>query len=200
MIKHASNQRGFTIIELMISTAVFSVVLLVVTLGILDINRTYYKGLANSKTQEVARAIIQDVSQAVQFNGGKISNSIIPGIRCVGERQYSFVLFQKVTDNPEVHGLIARTGSDCPSGPNMVLGSGETELLGENMRLSKFEVRSVNNTPGLYRVTVRVVYGDDDLIDNLGFPGGGNTCKSQRAGSQFCAVSELSTVVQQRVR
>jgi prepilin-type N-terminal cleavage/methylation domain-containing protein len=34
------QQRGFTIIELMIATAVFSVVLLVLTSGIMQIGRT----------------------------------------------------------------------------------------------------------------------------------------------------------------
>jgi hypothetical protein len=46
-------------------------------------------------------------------------------------------------------------------------------------------------------VQVRVIYGDDDLLSN---PTAANAnCKSQ-AGSQFCAVSDLTTVVVKRVQ
>jgi hypothetical protein len=55
----------------------------------------------------------------------------------------------------------------------------------------------VSGTTGLYSIDVRVVYGDDDLLIN---PTATNATCKVGSGSQFCAVSELSTVVQQRIQ
>jgi len=56
-------------------------------------------------------------------------------------------------------------------------------------------------------VSVRVVYGDADLLRSPSAPDSPHaamqpdaTCQSVRAGTQFCASSELSTVVVKRVQ
>ncbi len=54
---------GFTIIELLIATTIFSVVLLLAASGLLYIGRLYYKGLTSSATQEAARNIMQELTQ-----------------------------------------------------------------------------------------------------------------------------------------
>jgi hypothetical protein len=82
------------------------------------------------------------------------------------------------------------------------------ELLGERMRLSRFDIDPPVN--GMYKITIRVVYGDDDLLcspaaddcnsntTSSNLTSNDLTCKL-KAGSQFCSVSELSTTVRRRV-
>lgn len=71
-MKQKSNQSAFTIIELMIATLVFSVILLLLSTGLIQIGKNYYKGNLQSRTQETARNIIDEISRGIQFSGDTI--------------------------------------------------------------------------------------------------------------------------------
>lgn len=208
MIQHKGS--GFTIIELMIATMIFSVVLLLCTTGLLQIGRMYYKGVTNSKTQETARAIVEEISQAIQFNGGSVispimSSGVAPDVStgfCVGEHRYSMLLGKELIEDPSKHGLVEDQLPACSSsslaqdlGSGTALTSGSREFLAPLMRVANLSVQSQGSN--LYRVTVRVVYGDDDLLDN---PNGTDAACKTTTGSQFCSVAELTTVVQKRIQ
>ncbi|HJQ08504.1 MAG TPA: type II secretion system protein [Candidatus Saccharimonadales bacterium] len=209
--RNIGRMQGFTIIELLVATVVFSVVLLVATIGILQIVRVYYKGVTESNTQNTARAIIDMVSQSIQFSGGNVTptpGSPTPGNSykfCVGNQRFSYTLGHQVENNPtpgkyqSYHALVQDTVAGCSSGTPAqdvrVLAVAGRELLGEHMRLSNLEVTSIG--PNMYQVHVRVAYGDDDLLVNPQNPNA--SCKGEQAGSQFCSVSDLSTVVVKRV-
>ncbi|MBI5357460.1 prepilin-type N-terminal cleavage/methylation domain-containing protein [Candidatus Saccharibacteria bacterium] len=195
---------GFTIVELMIATSVFSFVLLVASTGVVAIGRLYYKGITSSKTQEAARSIIEDVSRARQFTGGNFSSGGSPGglqSFCFGQDRYTYQINNRVTDDTTVgirHDVNTDVGNCDP------IASGGTELLDKNMRLLNFTVSSVGG--GQFSINVRVAYGENDLLstyDNSGVPNGqppsSGECKSGIAGSNFCAVSELATVVDKRI-
>lgn len=203
------RQRGFTILELMMATGVFSVVLLLLTAGIIQISRVYYKGVIESSTQNAARTILETVSQAIQFSGEKVVATKPPvsgtdQAFCIGNQEFSYRLGWQVenTANPSQHqlqhGLVQRSfaGSDCVAQDLSGASVGGRELLGEHMRLSNIVVQNLDNN--LYRVQVRVVYGDDDLLNNP--TGTDASCNTAMAVRHFCAVSELSTVVVKRVQ
>jgi prepilin-type N-terminal cleavage/methylation domain-containing protein len=210
------NQRGFTVIELMIATMIFGLVLLVVTMGIIQVTRSYYKGVSETNIQTTARSIIDNIGQAIQFGGGTVTtnNMTSPYVFCVGNQQYSFRPGWVVTDgtpntsvNETPHGLYVRTLASCPGQPIAALANtalaGGRELLGPNMRLTSLRVTQVAGTTNMYNISLRIVSGDNDLIYS---PSGGGvtaadaTCRNQRAGTQFCSVSDLSTTVTKRVR
>jgi hypothetical protein len=196
--------------ELLIATVVFSVVLLLVTAGILQITRVYYKGVTESNTQNTARAIIDSISQSIQFSGQLVTETPATAPPaganrhiCVGGRQFSYQLGSQVENSPTganqvYHALTVRPLSGCSTSSTADTIDNQTaagrDLIGRHMRLSNLSIRVVGTNQ--YRVTVRVVYGDNDLLNN---PTATNaTCRTQ-AGSQFCAVSELSTIVVKRV-
>jgi prepilin-type N-terminal cleavage/methylation domain-containing protein len=237
-------QQGFTIVELMIATAVFAVVLVVITTGVLTFSRQYYKGVITSNTQATTRQIMDDVVRSIQFNPGAVvplkklntTDVITPSTPtygyCVGDStRYSFSQNWQVLDNGAVavnhqskHGLIKDIATGCNASSTAMkvntvssaLGTDEREELGERMRVVKFEVANTG-VSDTYNVTLRIAYGDDDLLcspsiasgaGSCGYYGAGPfnamvgyddlKCKS-RIGSEFCAVSELSTVVSKRV-
>lgn len=211
----ALQQGGFTLVELMIATVVFSVVLLIITVGILQISRVYIKGTTENATQNTARTIMDTISQSIQFGGGNVATTTggaatpgSPKAFCVGSQRYTYALGYQVVDgtpngglSQTNHALASDSIANCSqttvqslNGPTI---SGR-ELLAPNMRLSKFEVNQVSGSTNLYRVTIRIVYGDNDLLDD---PTSANArCKGAVAGTQFCAMSELSTVVVKRVQ
>ncbi len=213
------TQRGFTIIELLIATTVFSVVLLLCSFSLLQIGKTYYKGLTSSRTQSAARAALDDIAQAIQFSAGNIY-AIKTGTGgtsyfCVSDKRYTFVPGQQLTSSPSSHALVRDNPGTC-SDPGGWPTSDANELLGVHMRLVRLEICQPgelgqydvppsttchHHTPinsNLYSINIRVVYGDDDLLTDSDGDGILDSCKAG-AGSQFCAVSDLTTAVQKRV-
>lgn len=173
------RQDGFTIIELLIATAVFSMVLLVLTAGVLSIGRSYQRGVIETRTHTTARAIVDEVSQAMQFSGpdskgtdGTPLNSAPAGSLgyCIGSKVYSFKQGVQVTGT--THALVSHpvnpaascgSASAIPQNLPSTAAPGSLELLSDKMRLSKFDVRRVTGTD-LYTITIRIVYGENDLI------------------------------------
>jgi prepilin-type N-terminal cleavage/methylation domain-containing protein len=215
------KQAGFTIIELLIATLVFSVVLVVITVGIIQIAHVYYKGVIEGNTQSAARSILDTVSQGIQFSGGDVTGaagSVTPGNSysfCVGNQQYSYTLGYQVEDSPNsakyqsYHALVQNNLAGCIGSAAQNVRAATVngrEMIGSHMRLSNIIVTPIAGTSN-YRVLVRVVYGDDDLLYSPSAPTSptGSTrpdavCAVVRVGSQFCAVAELNTVVQKRVQ
>lgn len=205
-----TGNSGFTIVELMIASTVFATVLLVVTFAVLQIGRTYYKGITTTRTQEATRAVVDELSQAIQFGSGEPYVNLSGGVVCAGSKRFSFVLNQQVTGGtaPGDHALMMEQVDAC-DGQVRDMSAGR-EMLNTRMRLASFDVQRVVDSEDdddevpvigarLYRITVRVVSGDNDLLEDRSGNGILDSCRAERAGGQFCAVSELSTVVQRRL-
>lgn len=231
------GQGGFTIVELLIATVVFASVLILITVGVLSFTRAYFKGVNQSATQNTARLVIENVTQAIQFSGSEIfspvSHSTTPAGPtfdftnpwsvgfCVGNQLYSYVLgWQLVDGTPDAgmhqsnHVLMQSSPGNCgglPANDVRAASPVGTELLSPHMRLAKLSVDPTSD-PTVWRIAVRVVYGDDDVLcspsvggdctdDNTStsLSNGDLDCKQVRSGTQFCAVSELSTIVKRRI-
>ena len=61
------SEKGFTLLELMIATTIFSTILLLLTFGLLNIGKGYYKGKNTVRTQEVARRVMDEITQAIRY-------------------------------------------------------------------------------------------------------------------------------------
>lgn len=206
--RRRTEQQGFTILELMIATMVFSVILLVVAAGILSFTKQYVKGITTSKTQTVARAVMADVVQNIQFSGGQIgAPNTISGLsqQCIGNIAYYYQIGQQV--DPTHHGLIKDIGSCNPDGLHAgpLDPATQHEMLGRGMRLAEFSIQPAATTGAT--VTISVVSGDNDLfIDgsgkngtDAGFSWSNDVRCRAGAGSQFCGISRLTTFVQTRI-
>jgi prepilin-type N-terminal cleavage/methylation domain-containing protein len=216
-MRRASRQFGFTIIELMIATAIFSLVLLICLTAITQIGRMYYKGITTSRTQELARSIIDEISQQIQFSGrgntitGSFTNTTsgTTSSMCIGPIRYTMLNDRQVSKTNDTsllkakHALWRDEGS-CPA-PSVVMTDdlpstvvGGAEIVPENFRILNLSITPASGAT-VFAVTVRVAYGDQDLLDlSNGFALA--TCKGSQIGTQFCAVSELSTTVTRRVQ
>lgn len=192
-----ATSQGFTVVELMIATTVFSVILLLCTFGILTIGKAYYKGATISNTQESARGALDTITQAIQYSSDNPSTTFTngTGVFCIGDLQFSYAVGPKVTGTQHALVLNRKSIPACTSvNMNAALPTGARELLGNNMRLSSFYVTS--STVG-YDVGIKVTFGDDDLVDLTSGPAYGNCLGG--AGSEYCAVSQLDTTVHKRL-
>lgn len=205
------SEGGFTLLELLIATSVFSIVLLIVTSGIIRLGQSYYKGIIQSRTQETARSAATEISRSFQFAGGDKVNGGGDNQFCIGDTRYTYFLNQQVKDGAE--GLLAermQAGKPCDGGDTV----SRQELLGNNMRLLKFNVSQADSQAKTWRVEMSVAYGDDDLLShytNDSQPEGWNgsdpnvsavhnaVCKSGIPGGAFCATSQLDILVKKRL-
>ena len=202
------RQDGFTIVELGIATLVFSTVLLLITYGLVRVGKAFTKSVTTAQTQEVARTIIDDVSQAIQFSGGEISNGLTGSNGsegfCVGNRRYSFVEDQRVGAGT-AYGFVVDTDDSCngatPAQNLQTMGgvtAGSRELMGQNMSLDRFELAQTSQE-GYWTIRVRVVYGEYGVDLEDPNSDGLMTCMINAGNSEYCAVTDLQTTVQKRV-
>lgn len=211
-VKKINNQQGFTIVELIIATSIFSVMMLMSTTGLIYIGRTYYKGLISAKTQEATRSIVEEITREAQFsayntisppdagNYGPTASSVATEAICIGDMRYTKVVGQSntkmgATDNPgtTLRHLLWVDKITIPSAPCEALpfnSATSRDLLSQNMRLTDFRIQPV--PPGRYNISITIYYGDNDLVDANGF------CVGSNSGGQFCARSSLETVATRR--
>lgn len=218
--KQRRGQGGFTIVELIIATLVFSTVLLVAMSGFIEIGRLFYKGANATANQQAARditaAVKADIAttsnistvKKVTANGGNIR------YYCVGNSRYTFIPGNQVKLNDHDHinkfGLLSDTlpgvgGCANPFDPpgSVPIPDNASELLGDRMRLNYFCITPNTQVSygSLYDISISVVSGADNYL-SPGGTGGSDCqaaqlldCNSALKTSQYCARTDLNTSV-----
>jgi len=183
------RQAGFTIVELMIATLVFSMVLLVITVGVLHFTNSYYKGVNSSATQTAAQNAIDTISQTVQFSsntpsaGTPATGAGTDGNFCVGSKLFLYTLGKEYGTAAPAVGNWGLYMIDNPNTASCV-GSGLTpaqlangvELLAANMRVTNLSVANSNPTTNLWQIALGIAYGDADLLCNTSQNGNTGGC------------------------
>lgn len=105
--RHKLTDKGFTIIELMIATAVLSTILVMVTVLMVNIGSLYYKGINQSRVQDDARSISSDIIANIQLSTDKppIGPVSVPGVTgesayCIGAVRYFYILGVQIGNPP----------------------------------------------------------------------------------------------------
>lgn len=216
--KLSGKAGGFTIVELMIATAIFGVIMLIIAVGVVRFTHDYYKGVVSANTQATTRSIMSQITQSLQFGTSfsATDSTTTPGSAgfCMGSVEFSYAEGQEITPTGSLgahqtrHGLLQRSGiSACSSAVKtddvlgtVALAASQRELLAPHMRISAFDITQLSGN--VYRVHLRVIYGDDDLLSPKVTPGTtdfSNENCSGVIGSQWCAVSDLTTTVDKRL-
>ena len=213
MKKLSIHQRGFTIVELMIATLVFSVILTVVTMGVLSFSNRYYKGVHASTTQNTTRNIMDTITQAIQFGDARVDPSGANDFFCAGGSVFMFdnngVMYDGSVGQRGVY-VTAKSGDACQ---NQALSNGR-QMLGKRMRIASLSVSPVAGVDNMYRAQLVIAYGEDNVLCAPSLPQGCTAsanyssanfinrpdvrCKAG-SGNQYCAVSRLIANVQKRV-
>ena len=219
---HTQDEAGFTIVELMIATVVFALVMLVITVGIVHFTNAFYKSVNTSTAQDTTRSALDSIEQAIQFSGLNQAPSTMavasPGVVqafCTGGKQFLYTLGTPVGSVAGKPGLYVQ-GAPV-SGCAVVPAAGGQELLGAHMRLTAIGVSPVAGVTNVYSLNIGVAYGDSDLLCNTSKNGTSGGCGSSDAansltqtvtgndvkckpqtGSEFCDVVVLTTAAQQR--
>lgn len=219
--------KGFTIVELMLASIVFSFVMLAALTGFMQIGRIFYQGVSMTQTQGAAQKIVDDITGNISTSSNVSALNSDNGYKyyCVGNARYTYTyktgsggvqapIQVNLSDTRDYasgnnggnFGLlrdILPGNSPCAtpcynaagncSSPAYVPFRSPTEMLGNDMRLSNFQIAPSAIGNGLYNVAVTLAYGNDNVLAN------GSSANPQCLGgtrnTQFCAVAALNTSI-----
>lgn len=215
------NSQGFTIIELMIATAVFSLALLILAVALISINHQYFKGISEGNAQTASSNILSDVTSAVQFSNGNFVQSTLgsnPGYYCIGNTEFYYTLYsidKPGQTNPflEINKCLQGepTQSNCKK-PCSVSG-----LLGDNMQLLGFSISQPYSNVKLFEIKINIGFASNDKLF-CSLVGSNSNCQHFKNSTQlannieshkqvfcvpndpveFCSIQNLSTYVSSR--
>jgi type II secretory pathway pseudopilin PulG len=138
MTQRANKQAGFTLVELLLALAFVAFVLIFATTTIIQIMRTYNKGLAVKEINQTARAAMEDMSRII-----KVSNSN--------------TIASLATTSPDVTGPSANQGRVCFGSVSYIwnFGSASTNRYSDNSRIGMARVDDTGSSmcvgsPGSY--------------------------------------------------
>jgi type II secretory pathway pseudopilin PulG len=210
------NQTGFTIAELTIATAVFSIVLLTALAGFIQIGHIFYKGITITSTQETANQIYQDISGYFQT-----ASAVSPKLQqngysyyCIGGARFTFntdkALDASAATTHSAGGnfgilkdiLPGGAACDAPcddTNPAPCTGTrfqNPQELLGDKMRVLKFDVNQAGGTGNFYNISMILAYGNDDVLGH-GTPDTPENryCLGGTVDQQFCSIANIDAGV-----
>lgn len=191
MLVRAKISQGFTIVELMIASTIFTSILVLATTAVIAVGRNYQKGITISRSQNATNRVLDDIIRAITVsavdpvNGG---NSL-----CIGTIRYTMFLDQNVTEDG-VHGLWKDEFGSGPCNPitqvELDAGAPGEEMIPVGMRLRNL---SATQQGTLWNIRISIVSGPLDLIDPAS-----NTCLSTRQGGQYCNVTDVNALVSRR--
>ncbi len=173
------GQQGFTIVELMIATAVLSTILLLVTALMLNIGHLYYKGVNQARVQSNVRTVTDEVAQQLRLGNNWQSATGANNQRayCVGNLRYTYVIGAQIghpapgSSAPVYRHVLWRDSNPTPSScsitdvnltaaqPSVPARNG-VELMAPKTRLIDFTITGASP----YNISYGVAYGDDDLL------------------------------------
>jgi prepilin-type N-terminal cleavage/methylation domain-containing protein len=220
------KQQGFTIIELMIATLVFSIILMLCLAGVMQITKMYYRGVTQNKTREAARAVTDEIAEAIRFSNGAIqpasadvatgpqvnfdSDNAV-GFFCIGQKRYTYAIDRQMKREPNANAELKQKKHvfwvdqpDSCAGP-ADLDDPDTDLNGrdllqENMRLYRMKLeQTANLSDKMYQISVGVAYGDNDLLSVKSDDPSELTCEDAFVGVEFCATTNYSVTAGKRL-
>ncbi len=166
-INLANNKKinGFTIIELLIATAAFSIMLVIIAFSVNYFAIKYYQSLTTINTQGNLISTINNISQSIKFslqapNYSLPSTSNPVGYLCTSSTEYVFYInqpFFKGSINNNNSGIIQYpiVQNTCLTPSSLPALTGQ-QLLGNNMRPLYFNISSINTN--LYNLTIEIAY------------------------------------------
>ena len=189
--KSSRKDSGFTIIELVLATLIFSIVMVVILFSAFEIGRIYYKGVSISDTSGDARTTITDITNDVRFanyaypvtawGSAPVSSPAKGYYFCIGVHRYTYVLNNKVTNDEINHisqtptnytqyinaGIVQdEISTGCPApGTSSQPGTKPIQLLGPDMQLNDLTFDCSNSIQCAVHVHI-VFYGSDNTVFN----------------------------------
>jgi len=188
------EQKGFTLVELMLSMAFFSFILLFVTSGFIIVNRAYNKGLTVKLVQDEGRELVEELTREVRISNSKSIKTDDNTTKCIevsGYRYYWSVPISGTTGSPGK--LFREEGKDCSASINTTTPTG-VQILNERVGVQFMSLTRASAASPIYTIKIVLSTAEADLLTDVGETA---TCATNQ-GSQYCDIVSFTTVVTSR--
>lgn len=183
------GQGGFTLIELLMAMTLFSVMLLIVVAGFMNVMRLRNESLASNSVQDSARTAMNEVVRSVRDSSGVLRGStIVPGpagriclSQAGGQVEQYFVL----------NGVLTRSNDCAPTAPYV----NPVSITSTVVKVTKFDVTQESSSlvstakPEMLIKLVVVTNNGTAVISS----DGSAACSSANSGLAFCATTALKS-------
>jgi prepilin-type N-terminal cleavage/methylation domain-containing protein len=192
------NNKGFTVVELMIAISVFATAMTLVLAGVIFISRQYQQTSNRVALEEASRNIHQQITQSIQFSGTNILPEVtVPPYSavCVGNYMYIYGANEPVSLQAnyisQSEGLYVKDNPGITCDTALVNINGARNLLPSGAKVTLFSVSSTGNVSTIF------VKSPDDLLRYSG--GVVDGCSTTITGKEFCATVKLDSSATRRV-
>jgi prepilin-type N-terminal cleavage/methylation domain-containing protein len=206
------RQSGFTLVELLLAMAVFSVLLVIMSSGVLQLYRIYEAGLEIRDTQEAARTIAQDItndthdSLAVAVGTSSNGQSEICLYTTIQQQNNTLTGIEYYTgphDASSTSLAVHRVGVTTPYNPSAAPGCGtttgtDTVITSTAVTVKIFQANALapvapNIAPSLISLAMSVESADaqqpGDVIHDA--VSGLDQCNPASSGLQYCSITNI---------
>lgn len=198
-MKHiVNNNRGYTLIELLLAMTVFTTVMLVSTIGFIGINRTYTRGMVRKQLSESVQTTTNELTNALRNQPSSMAPETCAPNTCTtspgtewGTINFSNACFLWKTGSNDA-GLYVAPSSCTNVDVNNLRG-----LLDSRYTVRSLQVNSVAGASGLYRIRGTFTTAEDDALDLAADP---IKCKGSAANVAVatCAAESFNFIVNAR--
>lgn len=208
LFQQKQEERGFTIVELLMALAVFSFVLVLVTTVFIQIFRTYTRGIVRKEVNQSARLLLDDMTSRMRSmpSSSEVKAPANTGRICFGGYSYVWNMVksgqpwtsntingQAVTSIVRIDGDIGGTICDSTA-PNITTTLRPVGIMSNQVGVNEVTISSSAQLAGVRTITVNATTRQADLFTAV------NQCKQGVVGSQFCSQITLTETVAQRNR
>jgi len=185
------NQRGFTLVELTLAMAIFSFMLALISVGVLQIGRIYQSGVYSRRTQETARNIMEDIAREVRSS----TNIEVASANRLCMSNSSQVIEYTRDDSDFLRKTLA-TGSCSGLANAQTTNLIDPTAASGALRAQRFDASGINNQSGAIgsvEVSMIITTAAEDLLNT-----DQTACETARTGSHFCSSTSLVNTVSLR--
>ena len=203
MTHRANNQKGFTLIELMIALAFVAFILIFATTAVIQVMQTYNKGVAVKQINQAGRTTLETLSRNLrEADPGVVDVSLVGSQRrlCTGSISYVWNLYNTSSavanryDDGQILTFV-RVNDASKSMCTLVSGAypsptraQSVDILQSNVWVMAVSATDPSVDAPLVDVSVSLAVANDPAIT-------AGQCTQGGTVGQFCATSTFSTTV-----
>lgn len=203
------NEKGFTLVELLLAMVLFSLTMVIATVGFIGMNRSYTRAVVRKQLSENVQSVTDSLTKAIQSDGRALNkykecpsgdgaasincpsnpSSTWKGILCFAGSRYIW----------SERGLYKQTGPASACSTTVAANYQESTAQIVNPRF-KVDLLTVDPVPGNSMFVIKGVVrtSEDSAFENLGNPAE-IRCKGSASGlAQTCSIERFNFIVNGR--
>jgi prepilin-type N-terminal cleavage/methylation domain-containing protein len=207
MATRSINARGFTLVELLITISIFSVTILMASIVVIGISRSYQKSTYIAQMSDSGRALQQDLYKSIAYQGG-VTKGVKNGFNfiCSGQNLY-FWKTQTGDSLSDDIGLYKKIYSGATCSDSVPADPGSDSLVSNILPnggtagfVTRFDINPVRPGDDTCQfgcnVVITLKIGTPDMfVDN----NVNNLCLDTLRGGEYCSEVSYNSFVRSKV-